>query len=93
MSIVISEDRYEHRLDLVILRNFSLEYHISEFDRLLFDAESRELCDTEFHIVRAIIGELYRHGVTEWELAESFIDKDFEIREARAFSDERDDHG
>jgi hypothetical protein len=92
MILIITEDRNEHTLDILIWWDFTLEYHIAEFDRFLLDCESRIFSDTEFHLVGCIVCEFYLHGIRESEFCESLIDESLEIFEFCTRTHELDDH-
>lgn len=81
MSVVVTEDRYEHTFDLVVGRNFTLKYHITKVDRLFFDRKSWYLGNTEFHLVGCIIGCFEFHAIGESEFCERFLDEIFEFCE------------
>ena len=71
--VIIPENRDEHTLDLIVCRDFSLEDHITEFDRFFLDRESWILSDPEFHLVGRIIRGLYLHTTREREFREGLI--------------------
>jgi hypothetical protein len=92
MSVVVTQDRYEHTFDLVVRRNFALEYHVTKVDRFFFDTESRVFCDAELHLVGWIISFLKFHSIREREFHEGLVDEIFQCFERFSGSDEFDDH-
>jgi elongation factor P--beta-lysine ligase len=88
MIIVITQDRDEHTLDILIGRNFTLKYHISEFDRFFLNRESGIFGDTEFYLIGWIISDFHLYTIGECEFRESLIDEIFQCVEFRSRTNE-----